>query len=165
MITQSQAQTKEETVKWLIEKMMNPDFYWLKRVTKIHMVKFDENYLEIKLDSKIIERGDNSFERVKTETNGFYKIDLSKMILDYSGGFQTNGNNIYREENDFTIVSRNGGNDYLFDEKRHHHKNYTSEIYGIRINDNFEPNIKERFQKAIKHYQSLMTVKKSNEAF
>lgn len=49
--------------------------------------------------------------------------------------------------------------------KQEEAKTYINSDGIISINSSFEPDIIERFTKAIEHYKTLMTVKKSTETF
>ncbi|WP_343557185.1 hypothetical protein [Sphingobacterium sp.] len=117
MLFQSWGQTKEETIKWLTEKMMKENFFEEDHYTgttpaKITRAIFDDNFVII---------------------NGVYSRDYKV-----------------------------GGRDYRIKE------NFK---YGINLSklsendDKVEPEILDRFKKALKHYTTLMTSKKSNETF
>ena len=168
-----QAQTKEETVTWLTEKMMKPGFFELYRArgnnatAKIISVRFDDNYLIIEgtlnyNDLKYVSYGD----KIRSYEDRFtYSINLSKLtdaVFGYHNSIATDGNAIreylYAEEwgykyGDWTLLEFNTTNIYTYSTGK------------IGVVSNIEPDILERFKKAIKHYQTLMTVKKSTETF
>ncbi len=155
----TQAQTKEETIAWIKEKMMKKDFWRPNRRGELtyHIpemyatrVDFDDNYLYLNIYYLMKEEHIRLRQKPdvteKTHTD-YYRIDLSKLdtgdIL--YGRIETKGNYIRHQHDYGETKYKNGLDSY--------------------INPNCESDILERLKKAMEHYISLMTVKKSNETF
>lgn len=166
--TQSQAQTKEETVKWLTEKMMKDHFFEMSYFTgvtpaKIYKVRLDDNYLVI--DGEYIWDYKDNGRNYRQKEIFNYEIDLAKLsdeVYLYGSYIATKGNFI-KESSDWKKYRWQNGEYILIDSKLS--KEYKHYMQQVRINDKVESEILERVAKALKHYQSLMTIKKSNETF
>ncbi|MDM1297179.1 hypothetical protein HXZ94_01480 [Empedobacter falsenii] len=156
------AQTKEETIKWLTEKMMSPDFLKASYAKfEVSSVEFDENYLTIVGMTKTSEYDRKWSLYTDTYSYETYTIDLSKTSVS-NGAFISDGNYIKLK---YRIVEYTGmRKDELFkgDESSEEYFRNNTEL---RVNYSFEPDIVERFSKAIEHYKTLMSVKKSTETF
>ena len=160
------AQTKEETVKWLTEKMMSPNFFQYheehpsdNNKTVINSLTFDDNILTVVgiYNSKGRDREGNWTNEFSFE----YIIDLSQLddndVFNYQFGFRSKKQSIRMKLNQKSWQEGYRPRENNYDELN----NYTS----ITINSSFDVDIVERFTKALQHYKSLMTVKKSTETF
>jgi len=164
----AQAQTKEETIAWLTEKLMKTGFftytyYGFIEDVKIDTAQFDENFLILKGSTK----GDKYYNGKVSSTykrNFYYKIDLSK-LEDYilCNANICSKNNSIKQISSWEKFGYKAGSWELLDLGTENE--YTSRTYILEIVESVEPDIIERFKKAIKHYQSLMTIKKSAEKF
>ena len=138
MAAQSQAQTKEETVKWLTEKMMKPcflaDMNDYRYRAKIIYVKFDDNFLYYTKETTWSESGE-------TTRSYLMKVDLTKVKpIKEDGILETDGKYVeaLNEKGEVQHVSNSA--------------------FWINESD-CENDLIPRFQKALNHYISLMTVK------
>lgn len=177
----SEAQTKEETVKWLTEKMMKDGFFKFlnifgTRPVKITTIDFDDNFLTI----NGFWRATDDAGREGRVVDFQYEINLAKLpneldltiipkeitLPSHEEGkinfIRTNGNHVKVTLKiiDYEIINEVWKQTET--EIKTENRNY---LYNLVIANNFEPDIIERFTKALKHYISLMTVKKSTETF
>lgn len=164
-----QAQTKEETITWLTEKMMKPGFfkddYNYKKIIA-DKVEFDDNFLTVYTHWVSKDEVWNGSRYILTEYKQFnkYKINLAKLsehFFKYPEFISTEGSNI-EYAHTWERYGWNSGVYGLQETKKG--KEYIERL-NIRIGEEVEPDIQERFSKAIKHYQTLMTLKKSAETF
>ena len=168
-----QSQTKEETIDWLTEKMKKPNFFKMDSYTYsdvsavIDNIKFEENFLTIRGTFKYDDMKYGTSDKVvaSTRKDFIYKINLADLKEGYLasyGAFGTNSNSIYYY-NYWEKMGYKHGEWQLIDFESK--DVFVSNTSLIQVNSNIETDIRERFAKAIKHYQSLMTIKKSDEKF
>ncbi|MDR6733454.1 hypothetical protein [Sphingobacterium sp. 2149] len=149
LVNKMQAQTKEETVKWLREKMTKECFLEndkLNRKVRILAVKLDDNFLMI--DVEIKKEKDDNFGKAGRALHQV-SVDLTHLDLDFItqyGGLATNGK--------YVEVSEGPLN-----------KGLLASYYFFRINPSCEPDIINRFRRSIEHYLSLIPARKGNEIF
>jgi hypothetical protein len=149
LVNKMQAQTKEETVKWLREKMTKECFLEddkLNRKVRIVSVKLDDNFLSI--DVEIKKEKDDNFGKAG-RTLHQVRVDLTHLDLGFItkfGGLATDGK--------YVEVSEGPLN-----------KSLLTSYYFFKINPSCEPDIINRFRRAIEHYLSLIPTRKSSEIF
>jgi hypothetical protein len=149
LVNKMQAQTKEETVKWLKEKMTKECFLEddkLNRKVRIGSVKLDDNFLMI--DVEIKKEKDDNFGKAG-RTLHQVRVDLTHLDLGFItqfGGLATNGK--------YVEVSEGQWN-----------KSLLTSYYFFKINPSCEPDIINRFRRSIEHYLSLIPARKGNEIF
>lgn len=144
-------------------KFFEEDHYTGTTPAKITRAIFDDNFLIIDgVYSRDYKEGGRDY-RIKV--NFKYGINLSKLsenVYEYGKYIATNGNFI-EEIRDWRKYRWQNGEYQLIDSKPS--KEYISYMRAVQINDKVEPEILDRFKKALKHYTTLMTSKKSNETF
>ncbi|PUV25130.1 hypothetical protein [Sphingobacterium athyrii] len=149
LVNKMQAQTKEETVKWFTEKMMKECFLEDdKRNNKVRItsVKLDDNFLTI--DVEIKKDKDDNFGKAIHVLHQV-KVDLIHLDLGFItqfGGLSTKGKYVELSEGPVS-------------------KTLLTSYYFFRINPSCEPDIANRFRRAIEHYLSLLPARKGNEIF
>ena len=127
--------------------------------TVINSLTFDDNILTVVgiYNSKGRDREGNWTNEFSFE----YIIDLSQLddndVFNYQFGFRSKKQSIRMKLNQKSWQEGYRPRENNYDELN----NYTS----ITINSSFDVDIVERFTKALQHYKSLMTVKKSTETF
>lgn len=149
LVNKMQAQTKEETVKWLTEKMMKECFLEDdKRNNKVRImsVKLDDNFLTI--DVEIKKAKDDNFGKAMHVLHQV-KVDLTHLDLGFItqfGGLATTGKYVELSEGPLNKI-------------------LLTSYYFFRINSSCEPDITNRFRRSIEHYLSLIPARKSSEIF
>lgn len=100
----TQAQTKEETVKWLTEKMLSPNFFYIdaNKQKKVKSVKLDDNFLIINYTFSTYYR--NKWGEQENVYQRSISINLVHLILENLPRFSTNGNNIYYQQKKQSIT-------------------------------------------------------------